>query len=275
MQELSISCSNDFYRLIDRLRSFSNNRLVVVDCSSKEHLEVLARAVRALRSEKRFLFRSAASLLNALADLAPQTINPSKMVSLRRKDSKGKQLGGLVIVGSHVPLADQQLERLLEEPGCIGIELPVQEIARVLDGVTPNVILHGLENIWRDALLGAMHRGLTPVLYTSRGELLFDNLKQGQRFSFQLANLMGRLAASVAPNLGYIISKGGITTQFLLAYGLELLAVQVEGQLLPGLSMVTPTESLKHVGLPILTFPGNQGDAETLQVAWHYMEAKG
>ena len=83
---------------------------------------------------------------------------------------------------------------------------------------------------------------------------------------------MGRLAASLAPDLGYLISKGGITTQTLLSTGLGLEAVQLEGQLLPGLSLVRPSAG-RFKGLPILTFPGNLGRAETLWEAWQRMEA--
>ena len=51
-----------------------------------------------------------------------------------------------------------------------------------------------------------------------------------------------------------------------------LTAVQLEGQLLPGLSLVRPSEG-SHAGLPILTFPGNLGSADTLRDAWQRMEA--
>ena len=86
---------------------------------------------------------------------------------------------------------------------------------------------------------------------------------------------MARLLAGVAPRLGYLISKGGITTGTLLAEGLDLEAVQLEGQLLPGLSLVRPLVpgGLPWDGLPIVTFPGNLGDARTLAEAWRLMEA--
>ena len=90
--------------------------------------------------------------------------------------------------------------------------------------------------------------------------------------SCALAELMGRLAAALAPDLGYLISKGGITTQTLLSTGLGLEAVQLEGQLLPGLSLVRPSAGC-FKGLPILTFPGNLGTADTLLQAWKRMQA--
>ena len=90
--------------------------------------------------------------------------------------------------------------------------------------------------------------------------------------SCALAELMGRLASALAPDLGYLLSKGGITTQTLLDRGLALESVQLEGQLLPGLSLVRPSAG-PCSGLPILTFPGNLGVAGTLRDAWQRMEA--
>ena len=87
-------------------------------------------------------------------------------------------------------------------------------------------------------LRALLDQGLTPVLFTSRGELRCASEQEGRRLSCALAELMGRLAAALAPDLGYLISKGGITTQTLLARGLALESVQLEGQLLPGLSLV-------------------------------------
>ena len=52
------------------------------------------------------------------------------------------------MVGSHVPLADQQLELLLQDSGCQRVELPVPRIARVLEGPTPDLLLADLERVW-------------------------------------------------------------------------------------------------------------------------------
>ena len=117
------------------------------------------------------------------------------------------------------------------------------------------------------------------MLFTSRGGLTFGEGASAQRrrlqFGLALAQLTARLAAALAPQLGYLISKGGITTCTLLAEGLQLEAVQLEGQLLPGLSLVRPwvPGGLPWDGLPIVTFPGNLGDRSTLAEAWWLMEA--
>ncbi|AII42197.1 hypothetical protein KR100_02100 [Synechococcus sp. KORDI-100] len=271
-RDLDQACADDQSALIARLQQLQGNRPVVVDAERMEQLQAFAAAVWAVRHRKRFLFRAAASLVKALADPGPQRLDASELARLRRCDAAGQGLPGLVMVGSHVPLADQQLERLLGESTCSAIELPVRRIARVLEGPTAELLLSDLETIWRTELQDVLTLGRTPVLFSSRGELTFASERESRRFSQEMARLMARLAAALAPELGYLISKGGITTQTLLTHGLRLEAVQLEGQLLPGLSLVRPLEGV-FSGLPILTFPGNLGEAGTLRDAWQRMQA--
>ena len=249
------------------------NAAVVVDAERLPQLTAFAAAVRSLRREKRFLFRSAASLVKALADPGPQPLDGPGLAALRRRDGRGCRLPGLVMVGSHVPLADQQLELLLSEESCVPIELPVPRIARVLEGPTPDLLLADLEQVWREQLQHALVRGATPVLFSSRGELRCGSEREGRRLSRELARLMARLASAMAPSLGYLISKGGTTTQALLSEGLALRSLHLQGQLLPGLSLVLPSGGGRLQQLPILTFPGNLGDGGTLLLAWQRMQA--
>ena len=270
--DLDQACGDGQSSLVARLQQLQGNQSVVVDAERQEQLEAFAAAVWALQGEKRFLFRAAASLVKELANPGPQPLDASGLARLRRRDADGQGRPGLVMVGSHVPLADQQLERLLAEPTCSAIELPVRRIARVVEGPTPDLMLNDLETIWRAQLRDALATGQTPVLFSSRGELRFISEQESRRFSQALAKLMARLAAALASELGYLISKGGITTQTLLTHGLGLEAVQLEGQLLPGLSLVRPLEGAFR-GLPILTFPGNLGEPGTLHDAWQRMQA--
>ena len=268
--------------LLTRLETLEANSPVVVDATRPEQLLALGVAIRRLQGRKRFLFRSAASLLNGLVDsgpspLGPQPLDVQGLVGLRRRDLHGQPLPGLVVVGSHVSLADQQLKSLLANEGCRGIELPVARIARVLEGGSPDLLLPDLEAEWRLQLEQALEEGLTPVLFSSRGELLFGSgaaaAARRLRFGMELASLMARLLAAVAPRLGYLISKGGITTGTLLVEGLGFEAVQLEGQLLPGLSLVrameTATEMTEQIrALPVITFPGNLGTEHSLKDVW-------
>jgi uncharacterized protein YgbK (DUF1537 family) len=250
--------------------SFSAQRVVAVDAERPEQLAALGEAV--WRSERRLLFQSAASLINGLVPLPPQPLDPAGLPALRRCGASGKRLPVLVVVGSHVPLADQQLEQLLQEPACEGVEIPVAKLARVLDGPAAPELIRSLERSWLEQLQAVLDRGRTPVLFSSRGELVCASHEERRRFGLELAALMARLAAALAPQLGLIISKGGITTHTLLADGLGLDWVELQGQLRPGLSVVLTPADAKVPGLPVITFPGNLGDASGLRQAWLLME---
>ena len=272
--------------LVSWLAALDGNRSVVVDATQPEHLRSLGAAVRQLQGQKRFLFRSAASFLNGLADsgsepLGPQPRDAKALTGLRRRDASGGGLPGLVVVGSHVVLADQQLEHLLLDPRCMGVELPVARVARILEGGTPDLLLPDLERELQGFIEAILWSGCTPVLFTSRGELHFGSsaaaAEQRLRFGMQLARVMARLVHAVVPQLGYVISKGGITTGTLLREGFALSSVDLQGQLLPGLSLVMAMVGADHPAarasaLPVVTFPGNLGDPETLKQAWLLME---
>ncbi|MFM7266459.1 MAG: nucleotide-binding domain containing protein, partial [Cyanobium sp.] len=196
------------------------------------------------------------------------------LATLRRRRGDGTGAAGLVLVGSHVPLADAQLERLLAEPGCGGVEIPVARVQRVLEGPLPERLLASLEEDWQAALEGRLAAGRTPVLFTSRGELECRHAAERRALGQALAASMARLAGRLAPGLGYVISKGGITSHTLLAEGLGLAQVELQGQLLPGLSLVRGGQGgvPGAAGLPVLTLPGNLGDAGTLVDTWQRME---
>jgi uncharacterized protein YgbK (DUF1537 family) len=262
--------------LTDRLAGFSGNPVVVVDAERPEQLAALGAAVRAVGGPgaaarwgcpRRLLFQSAASLLNGLVPLPPQPLDSAGLAALRRRDAAAGPLPGLVLVGSHVPLADAQLAELLQEQGCAGLELPVAKLARVLEGPEPALLLASLEGTWLEQLRTVLAAGRTPVLFTSRGEIHCRSTAERRRLGLELAALMARLAAALAPQLGYLISKGGITTHTLLADGLGLGAVELQGQLFAGLSLV-----LTSSGLPVVTFPGNLGEAGSLRQAWRRLE---
>ena len=161
------------------------------------------------------------------------------------------------------------------------MEFPVARVARILEGGTPDLLLPDLEKELQGFIEAVLRSGRTPVLFTSRGELHFGSGEAAAElrliFGMQLARVMARLVASLVPKLGYVISKGGITTATLLRDGFDLSSVDLEGQLLPGLSLVmamvgSDRSAEFSVALPVVTFPGNLGDPETLREAWLLME---
>ena len=258
--------------LYNFLKGLSNNQLVVVDAQDPSHLDVFSKLIIQLMKHKRFLFRSAASLISAFAQLPNNPYASLDLASLRLRDKFFRLKLGLIIVGSHVELADEQLKFLLQHSSCQGIELPVEKIAKILDGSLPDVLMDELENKWLCDLKKILKSGKTPVIFTSRGEISFLSISKRINFGLQLANLMARLVKKLLPDLGYVISKGGITSQILLQKGLGVQMVRLKGQILPGLSLVCPETNFGKEQIPIITFPGNLGNKKTLLEAWQLME---
>ena len=268
--------------LRDWLAGLQGNGWVAVDGERPQQLAVLAAVVRELMAPsgtgrvgrpRRFLSQSAASWIEALAQLPPQPRSGSALVALRRPGPDGAPLPGLVLVGSHVPLADAQLSQLLLDPACGVVTVEVTAVAQALQAADAPAAQERLVQGWQQQLEAVLAAGRTPVLATSRGEVSCTSAMERRRLGQALATLMATVAAALAPRLGYLISKGGITSHTLLADGLQLGWVELQGQLLPGLSLVLTPADAAVPALPVLTFPGNLGDAGTLAEAWRLMES--
>ncbi|MDO9101482.1 MAG: nucleotide-binding domain containing protein, partial [Candidatus Nitrotoga sp.] len=69
--------------------------------------------------------------------------------------------------------------------------------------------------------------------------------------------------------LGFLISKGGITSNDVLSDGLALKASRVLGQILPGCSVVRcPSDHPRFAAMPVVIFPGNVGDDDALATVY-------
>ncbi|MFW9260905.1 four-carbon acid sugar kinase family protein [Nostoc sp. CALU 546] len=240
---------------LERLLQFNGNQCAVVDGETQDDLNRFAADILAAASQgKRFLFRSAASILTALAALPPQPIAAEKMAQYVRQ---GKP--GVVIVGSHVKKTTQQLEALLQVEGTVGIEV---NVARLLDDANQSTAL--LTEIQEST--GAAHEaGKTPVVYTSRQELSFKDVETRLEFGEKVSALLMDIVRGLPSDIGFLISKGGITSNDVLSTGLALTSARLLGQILAGCSMVlTPSDHPQFPNLPVVLFPGNVGDADAL-----------
>ncbi|MCW5315311.1 four-carbon acid sugar kinase family protein [Nostoc sp. KVJ3] len=241
---------------LERLLKLNGNQCAVVDGETQDDLNHFAIDVLAAASQgKRFLFRSAASILTALAALPPQPIAAEKMAQYVRQ---GKP--GAVIVGSHVKKTTQQLEALLQLEGTVGIEI---NVARLLDeGASQSVAL--LTEI-QESTRAAHEAGKTPVVYTSRQELNFKDVNTRLEFGAKVSSLLMDIVQGLPSDIGFLISKGGITSNDVLSTGLALTSARLLGQILAGCSMVlTPSDHPQFPDLPVVLFPGNVGDADAL-----------
>jgi uncharacterized protein YgbK (DUF1537 family) len=245
---------------LQRLMTLRGNVCGVVDGETQADLNQFAQDVLTAAAQgKRFLFRSAASILTALAALPPQPIDADHMRSYVRGG-----LPGAIIVGSHVQKTTQQLQRLLQESGVVGIEVDVAQL-RDGDVTTPARLLADI----LEQVASAHSSSKVPVVYTSRNELTFDSIQVRLDFGMTVSSLLMEVIKGLPPDLGFLISKGGITSNDTLSTGLALKTARLLGQILPGVSVVrTPADHPQFPDLPVVLFPGNVGDSDALALAY-------
>lgn len=235
-----------------RLQRLSNNVCCVVDAEQASDLDSFARQVLAAAGNgKRFLFRSAASLLTALAALPPQPIAAADMACLVR----GRR-PGVVLVGSHVDKSSRQLKHLLDATAVVPLHVDLDRLLEDEEALFDALI----------AQLQAAHTdGRSVVIYTSRGERQFASTAERLAFGERVSGFLMRLVRNLPSDTGFLISKGGITSNDTLSDGLALSTARVVGQIHAGCSVVVcPDDHPRFARLPVVVFPGNVGGDATL-----------
>ena len=241
---------------LPRLMGLHGNVCAVVDAATQSDLNHFARQLREAAAQgKRFLFRSAASLLTALASLPDQPVAAKDMARYVRGG-----MPGAVIVGSHVKKTTLQLEQLLKMPGVTAIEVDVERLIEARDALLAAVIL-------KCQLSHAA--GDTPVIFTSRLEKAFSDQATRLAFGEMVSAFLMDVVRNLPATLGFLISKGGITSNDVLSRGLALRTSRVLGQILPGCSVVRcPADHARYPNLPVVIFPGNVGDDHALAAVY-------
>lgn len=241
---------------LPRLMKLHDNVCAVVDAETQNDLNHFATQLRLAAGQgKRFLFRSAASLLTALAGLPKQPVAAEDMARYVRDGQ-----AGAIIVGSHVKKTTLQLEQLLKMPGIDAIEVNVDDLADHHDAQLAKIIL----------LCEQSHaRRHTPVVFTSRLEKGFSDQAARLAFGERVSAFLMEVVRNLPLSLGFLISKGGITSNDVLSHGLALRTSRVLGQILPGCSVVRcPADHPRYPNLPVVIFPGNVGDDQALATAY-------
>lgn len=245
--------------LVSRLAGFTNNQCVVVDGETQRDFDRLGESLLAASDQgKHFLLRSAASILTSLANLGPQPVAPAAMANYKPTDQPG-----VILVGSHVQKTTEQLAELLKDNTVQGIEIPVQQL-RDQPNKKAEIITDSLEQVEN-----ILELGKTPVIYTSRRELSFNSVQARLDFGVELSQLLMKIVQQLPQDIGFLISKGGITSNDVLSVGLGLTSVRLLGQIIPGCSLVrTDSDHPRFPLLPVVLFPGNVGNVRGLATAY-------
>lgn len=224
----------------------------IVNAAHYRDLEVVTLGLLNAQCEGvRFVFRTAASFVRVRAGLGPRPL-------LRAEDMRPvSKIGGLVVVGSHVPRSSEQLSHLLQNGNISGIELRVQNV------LSSEGRGREIANIVEFAEK-ALARGQDVAVYTSRGLVIGNDDADSLAIGRLISQALVEVVRSISLQPRYILAKGGITSSDIATKALNITRAKVLGQILPGVPVWRTGPESKFPDLPYIVFPGNVGEADAI-----------
>lgn len=235
------------------LRPLPAGTVVVVDAVDEHDMRQVALALHALDREGiTTLLRIGPPYLRA--HIGQEVAEPVTRDRIETTHDRG----GLVVVGSHVPLTTAQLEALqADRPETVTIELDVRSL------IDDRREAHLVERA--DAVARAIGSG-TVIVHTSRalvtGRDGDESLEIARRVSSGLVELVARVLELAPPR--FVIAKGGITSSDVASEALQIRRATVVGPMLPGIVSLWQPQVGPALGIPFVVFAGNVGDTDSL-----------
>lgn len=236
-------------------QAYGFNKILVDSIEETDVMIFMIAFLRAVRSGKRFLFRSAAAVPKVLGNIS------SRPLLTRAELMSESSHGGIVLIGSHVDRTTRQLEELKRSP------CPLTFLEFQASRVHEDGGLAKETDRVRKLAETELQSGRTAVIYTSRTLVSTDSddkdkiLETSVKISEALTKIIGNL--SVRPS--FILAKGGITSSDVGTKALHVKRATVMGQVKPGIPVWMTGAESKFPGLPYIIFPGNVGEVEALR----------
>ena len=238
-----------YEHIAQRLADIQGQKFVIISAVTYRDLEVFTLAMlnSMLHNGKRFLVRSAASIVRTLGAIEPRALLSAHDIYPHRLSREN----GLVIVGSYVELTQLQFEhtrRTLDD--LVSVELDVKKVLN--DDLRRQTELEAIK-----AIDEAFNNNKDVLFFTSRQRVVSDKgqIAVGQIVSNSVINVIRQLKN--AP--GWVVAKGGITSYDVAKKGLNLKQALIKGQIKKGVP-VWASDS----GAVLTIVPGNVGKENTL-----------
>lgn len=239
---------------------------IVVDATEYSHLEVFALAFyRALEKGKKFLFRSAASIVRVLGGIKErELLHKDDMVKISSSN------GGLIVVGSYTNKTTAQLNELLKLDSVESVELKVKNLLKDENSYREEVenCLSKIEKIIKSGLNAACYTSRELINYEDDTEESFLNRSQ------LISNAVKTMVSDLNINPAFVISKGGITSSDVATKALKINKGLVLGQIQPGIPVWQTEKNSRFSNIPFVIFPGNTGDENTLRISVEILDDK-
>ena len=269
INELVVNENNIIFK---KIRNLKNNKQLIVDADTYWYLDKFSLVLNKLKMEKNFFFRTAASFIKSYSRIENNTKDNKYYSQLRRKDDHNKYMKGLIVIGSHVELSSIQLKSLLEISTCKPIEINVKDYFQIFKYKNEESQIKIFKKRLVNQVRECIKKDFTPVLFTSRKVLISQSNDEEFAFNKSLASFIAQIIKELKLEIGYLISKGGITTNTILSEGFSANSVYLEGQITIGISLLSVHLKQINTSIPVVTFPGNIGDKNTMVKVWSIIE---
>ena len=232
----------------ETLCSLRPNSVCITNAVTMRDIQVVALgSIHAERRGHHTIWKTAASFINARAGLGSSDLIRPTTLDLPQ------DRGALIVVGSHTPKTNRQLNHLLEVCNVFQVEIDVdkllsgdQELNNVVQSVNRNL---------RD--------GIDTVIYTSRRVVTSDSKKNNLLLSAQISQKLSLILQKICQPK-YVIAKGGITSYDIASKSLGVQRALALGQILPGIPIWQLGTEGSSPGITFIPFPGNQGTDTSL-----------
>ena len=260
------------YELKNFMENLKNNTHVIVDIDKFSQLEKFSELIRELIKNKKFLFRTAASFLKTISNTKNIKKSNFYYSQLRLKNKLNQFLPGLIIIGSYTDISTKQLNNLLELNFFKAFEIDVEEFYKIHLSKNRETLIFKLKKIILERIRITIKNNFIPIIFTSRKEKIIENNYLQMDFYNSLSSFIAEIVADMKYEIGYLISKGGITSNTILNSSFNIDYVYLEGQICSGISLVKAKLTNNKNDLPVITFPGNLGNDHSLTQVWQAME---
>jgi uncharacterized protein YgbK (DUF1537 family) len=247
-----------------KLESCTGFKKVIVNSMNYDDLKVFTICFLRARSHgKNFICRTAASFPKCLAG-----IDDAPLLGCNDIEDAASHNGGLVIVGSHVKLSTNQLERLREANLPLAFcEFDVSQTDE--DGSYKSETLRVAEYA-----ASKIESGTTAVVYTPRKDLsaIESDPERKLAMSVNISDGLTSVVSHLNVRPRYLIAKGGITSSDIATKGLNIRRAEVLGQAAMGIPVWKCGNESRFPGMSYLIFPGNVGTPDTLKLIVEELE---
>lgn len=246
----------DFAKMEAQLEAVHDFGKVCVNAVCESDLVIFCVALyRVMKKGKRFLFRSAASLVKIMGGIENRPLlTREEMV---KKDSTN---GGIVVVGSHTAKTTAQLKQLLQLENVVPIEFNSDLVEDGEDAFNEEI----RRCVKKETEI--ISAGSTAVCFTRRKLLKHseDTKEVALQRSIRISDGVQRLVGDLEIEPAFIVAKGGITSSDIAIRALKVKKAVVMGQICPGVAVWKTGEESRFADIPYVIFPGNVGSETTL-----------